>query len=306
MSLLQHPEFRPAPAPEAPLWRYLSLPKFLSLLQQQALYFSSLEYLARSDPFEGTLPPSRFAHRKWRSLDQLPPEVRSTLPGYLKRGETDLNVAFTRFLDFHELRIRQAYAHRRSYFINCWHLNEHESAAMWSLYSRANEGIAIVSSEARFLQAFAAAPVEIYGGCVRYGDYGSPEFTIEDGNAFRPLLYKRQSFAHEREYRLVHWDTSVTHKKIQAVNGVFNWEDDVIPDINGSGQITVGRSEDEIEALQPSPGLVVQCQLSELIARVVVSPLAERWFFDVVSAACSAHGITVSAERSSLADDPLR
>ncbi|AYH43790.1 hypothetical protein CDA09_10385 [Azoarcus sp. DN11] len=284
----------------------MSLPKFLSLLQQQALYFSSLEYLARSDPFEGTLPPARFAHRAWKSIEELPPEVRSKLPDYLKRGETDLDLAFTRLLDFHELRIRQAYAYRRSFFLNCWHQNEHESAAMWSLYSRANEGIAIVSSEDKFRLALAATPIDVYGGCVQYGDYGSAEFTIDDGNAFRPVLYKRQSFAHEREYRLVNWDTSVTHKDIDAVNGVFTWEGHIVPDVSGSGRITVGRSESEIEAIKPTPGIVVPCQLRELIARVVVSPLAEDWFFDVVAAASSAHGITVPVERSKLADEPLR
>ncbi|GAB2892954.1 hypothetical protein GCM10027046_22340 [Uliginosibacterium flavum] len=141
---------------------------------------------------------------------------------------------------------------------------------------------------------------------MQYGDYGSGEFTIDDGNAFRPVLCKRQSFAHEREYRLVHWDTSVTHKKINAMNGVFTWEDHIVPDVSGSGQITVGRSEIEIEALKPSSGVVVPCRLSELIARVVVSPLAEDWFFNVVMAATTAHGITVPIERSKLADEPLR
>ena len=30
--------------------------------------------------------------------------------------------------------------------VNCWHINEHESAAMWDLYLKSNEGIAIQST----------------------------------------------------------------------------------------------------------------------------------------------------------------
>jgi len=30
--------------------------------------------------------------------------------------------------------------------INCWHMNDHESAAMWKLYLKSDEGIAIQST----------------------------------------------------------------------------------------------------------------------------------------------------------------
>ena len=30
--------------------------------------------------------------------------------------------------------------------INCWHMNDHESAAMWKLYLKSNEGIAVQST----------------------------------------------------------------------------------------------------------------------------------------------------------------
>jgi hypothetical protein len=47
--------------------------------------------------------------------------------------------------------------HRRklvsSYFVNCWHMNEHESAAMWRLYSQADEAICVQSTFARLADA---------------------------------------------------------------------------------------------------------------------------------------------------------
>ena len=35
---------------------------------------------------------------------------------------------------------------REEFAINCWHLNDHESAAMWKLYLKSNEGIVIQST----------------------------------------------------------------------------------------------------------------------------------------------------------------
>lgn len=306
MPIIQHPEFNGPDAPDTPIWRYLSLPKFLALLQTRSLYFSSLEFLAHADPFEGTLPPSRFAHRAWECPEDAPEEIRTRLSGYLHRGETGELNALRRFKDAQELRIRQAYAYRRSYFINCWHINSHESAAMWSLYSRTNEGIALVSSPARIEAALAATSEEVFAGCVRYGNYGDPKFTIDDGNAFRPILYKRQSFSHEAEYRLVHWDTNVTHKQIQPVNGIYHFDEHAILAPPGAGAATVGRSESEIESIAPAPGKVLDCDLTQLVERIVISPLAERWFAEVVEQSCSAWDLKVTVKRSTLADDPLK
>jgi hypothetical protein len=82
----------------------------------------------------------------------------------MKREEEDINIGFRRLKELAELRIRQAYAYRKSYFINCWHLSEYESSAMWDIYSRKNEGIAILSSETNFMKAFRDVTQDIMGG----------------------------------------------------------------------------------------------------------------------------------------------
>jgi hypothetical protein len=65
MTFKRHPTFTPTPNEDSKLWRYMNLPKFLSLLQTKSLFLCNLELMARSDLFEGTLPSSRFKHRKW-------------------------------------------------------------------------------------------------------------------------------------------------------------------------------------------------------------------------------------------------
>lgn len=306
MALKSHKVFIPAPSRSSALWRYMSLAKFLSLLQEKALYLCNLELMARADPFEGTLPSSRFRHRQWKDMDDAPQDIKGRLAGFLPRGVTDLRVGFENLKDLAELRIRQAYAHRRSYFVNCWHLNDFESSAMWDIYSRRDEGIAIVSTEERLEAALALCPYNIFAGCVRYDDYSSDKFVMEEGNGFTPVLYKRISFAYENEYRLLYWDTSVTHKQIEARGGHFEWQGQTFPDFTGSGKTTVGREEDEIERMDPRPGQPISCDLNTLIGKVCVSPLSPPWFTNVVSSACQTYGLKAPVTRSELLASPLR
>jgi hypothetical protein len=306
MALKPHPSFSPALDPAAPLWRYMGLPKYLALLQQKALFFSNLELMARGDPFEGALPRERFQHRAWSSIADVPSDIRESLRNSMRPGEADLLPALNRYKDLRELRIRQAYAYRRSYFINCWHLSSHESAAMWDIYSRRDEGIAIVSSEQRIAEALEASELDVYGGRVIYGDYDDEDFVIEDTNGFNPVLRKRQSFSYEAEYRLVFWDTDLTHKKIHAVNGIFDWDGKRFLDDTHAGTTTVPRTEDEIERIEPRSGVQVACDLDCLVDRVYVSPLAPEWFFNVVQDVSRTYRLKVPIRRSELFAQPPR
>jgi len=303
MPFKRHPTFRPAPSEESKLWRYMGLPKYLSLLQDRSLFFRSLEMVAGSDPFEGTLPASRFVHRKWASIDDVPEHIRDK---FLRPDESDPEFKLQRLKDIAELRIRQAYAYRRSYFINCWHLSEFESAAMWDIYSRRNEAIAIKSSESRFQAAFANAHQDIMGGKIVYGEYADEDFEMDDSNAFTPVLHKRNSFSYEQEYRLVYWDTSVTSKQIRSQNGFFRWNGHVVPDIKDIGIMNVGRSEEEIESLPVQPGYSISCDINALVEAIYISPLAKDWLLNVVKDVSLKYGLEAPVDKSPLMSKPLR
>jgi hypothetical protein len=53
VSFSDHPSFTPPPA-DVVIWRYVDLPKLVSMLASQALFFARLD--TQSDPFEGSLP----------------------------------------------------------------------------------------------------------------------------------------------------------------------------------------------------------------------------------------------------------
>lgn len=163
------------PPPEAPLWRYLSFTKFVSLLQKQALFFSSVARLG--DPFEGSYPRGNIARRSDFMLQKSPEERRSIS----KNVE-----AFT----------KEA---RHTVVVNCWHRSSHESEAMWKLYSGEREGIAIKTDFTGLSRSF-VGPKEVFIGEVRYIDYEN-DIIDEEENQFGLYLTKRKSFEHEAEVR---------------------------------------------------------------------------------------------------------
>ncbi|GEM_PF-5423954 len=75
---------------------------------------------------------------------------------------------------------------RKTKFINCWHLNDFESAAMWDFYLKSNEGIAIQTTFDRFKRSLNRSKEEIYMGKVK------------------PFFTKRISFSHENDVRLLY------------------------------------------------------------------------------------------------------
>src|SRR4029079_17884095 len=99
------------------------------------------------------------------------------------------------------------------HYMNCWHLSGYESAAMWSIYGRGENAIAIQSTVHDFQQCLANGEflgdqheyVPVRVGCVRYGDHHGwelPEGNTADVYAI-PFFFKRQSFAYEQEFRAV-------------------------------------------------------------------------------------------------------
>jgi hypothetical protein len=65
--------------------------------------------------------------------------------------------------------------------INCWHMNEYESVAMWNLYSKAKEAIAIVSTYTRLRECLNE---NFWIEEVQHIDYDRD--TIPPGNALYP------------------------------------------------------------------------------------------------------------------------
>lgn len=165
----EHEWFKP-PELDAVLWRYMDFTKFVSLLETGSIYLVRSDQLG--DPFEGSSPAINVEQRRGRYPDGLVEVLPSAIQDM-----------------------------REKMFISCWHENERESAAMWSLYARETDGIAI-QTDYQSLRDSLIGEGTVLVGRVAYIDYDSQ--TTPEGNFFGPYLYKRQEFEHEREVRAVH------------------------------------------------------------------------------------------------------
>jgi hypothetical protein len=155
------------------IWRYFDFAKFMSMLENRALFF--VEAGALPDTWEGAVPPSVYNR------------LRSAY-GPINDDGTD--------------PIRQSAKEQRELVIlNCWHANDGESAAMWDLYSSHGLGIAIQSTVRRLQRSLKNCPRDVYVGCINYIDHANDDPPV--CNTFELFMYKRKSFEHEREIRAV-------------------------------------------------------------------------------------------------------
>lgn len=109
---------------------------------------------------------------------------------------------------------------RDSTFINCWHENEVESAAMWKLYGGIDDAIAI---ETDLVRLRTSLPTSIEIQKVHYIDYDNNSIIrmcLEKNNGLNVqdiLAYKRKSFMHEQEYRAIYWKVPDSDKLDQSM-----------------------------------------------------------------------------------------
>jgi hypothetical protein len=168
--------------------------------------------------------------------------------------------------------IGQFYKNLRSWVgISCWHMNEFESAGMWSLYSKMDESICIQSTYQK-LRDLLNKDIKI--GEVRYVDYNKE--WIPEKDILSPFFYKRKSFEHERELRA-----------IINFSGKSDFNNLTLPD------------------RQLVEGDLVNLDLRKLIENIFVSPNSSNWFYDLVKNIVAVYNFKIPVVRSSLEEEPF-
>lgn len=251
------------------VWRYMTFIKFMSLLDRSALYFSRVDRLG--DPFEGS-----YGRRNLTGDlrdEEMVPRYESIEPG-------------SKLIDFKpstpDARRASFTLGQRTTYANCWHMNEHESAAMWSVYSRSGEGIAIQSTYQRLRDSFTSPDHNqmVNIGVVRYIDYETD--AVPESSVLYPFLHKRKSFEHERELR------ALAISSVPVQDGKIN-------------PFTV----------PTQPGMYIDVSLATLIESVYVSPQSPAWVTDLIRSTVAGAAARLDFDReipvvnSRLDDQPL-
>ncbi len=215
------------------VWKYLDLSKFLDMLISNKLFMSRSDKF--EDQYEGTFSEPTFEEIKRISV-----------------GNPD-------FLDYYK-------QHREKVAISSWHANEYESFAMWQIFTKNSEGLAIQSTIGRLKNAVQLEKnFEQFIGEVNYIDYKKDFIPFNDN--FFPFLFKRKSFQYEREIRII---TDVSKNNLILDNG-----------------------------------LKIDVDLNQLIEKIYIHPKSENWFKKLVIDLVEKLGFDFSIEISDLESDIL-
>ncbi|HKX86474.1 MAG TPA: hypothetical protein VJL37_07365 [Flavobacterium sp.] len=219
--------------PDTIVWKYLDLSKFLDILLSGKMFMSRSDKF--EDQYEGT-----FSEPTFEEIKKIAENNRE-------------------FLDYYK-------SHREKIAISSWHTNEYESFAMWQIFTKNNEGLAIQSTIGRLKEAL--QPEQIftqYIGEVNYIDYKKEYIPFDDD--FFPFLFKRKSFQYEREVRII---TDVT-----------------------SHQISINE------------GLKINVDINKLIEKIYIHPKSENWYKKLVIELVEKLGFGFEIEKSDLESDIL-
>jgi hypothetical protein len=244
------------------VWRYMDIGKFISMLNESTLAFARVDLL--DDPFEGSY-----------SRPSLQTRVAG-LPGIDKTAYRNLSETFQKL---------RAYT-----FVSCWHMNDYESAAMWKLYLKTNEGVAIQTSFKNLVESLRndVTSNTVAIGPVDYIDYDLDY--MNDDNPLFAFFYKRKSFEYERELR-----AAITKIPLKG-GGFINLAD-----------IAESYNENEFDLAYPLSNRVekLPVDLELLIDLVYVTPTADDWLKEVIESLLEKYGLNKKVRRSDLRSDPI-
>lgn len=258
------------------LWRYLSLEKFIDLVESKTLFFTPLAWYSKTDPFEGYMPQAGMEamasiSRKYRDqhvdaleklAQMLPEDAAPQIRKLRENAESHVPTMKALFKNISACLM-----------VNCWYRSAHESEGMWGLYSKG--GVAIRTSVGALKSAISDGEQSpaIHVGAVNYIDFSDESLkpsdcVTEDGQLMG--MIKRISYAHEQEVRMC---------------------------------ITRDREKGRLELQEPAPTRV-SVSVDKLLEAVVISPFAGELINRSVRAICKWSGVNENiVSKSNLLDN---
>jgi hypothetical protein len=156
------------------IWRYMHTARFEAILKEKRIYFASANQF--NDPFEGAvavLPYNFPVDHRYNKID------------HFEKAFAEL---------------------KRLTKISCWHIEEHESTAMWKLYSDRGKGIAITSTPKKLSSSLTPFRLKqeygietLWGGNVKYVDLLQEKLKV---SMLERFFFKHNAYSWEQEFRL--------------------------------------------------------------------------------------------------------
>lgn len=238
---------------DASLWRYMDFTKFADLVLSKELYLRRIDSFF--DPFEGQY--SEITKSRYRNF----------LTHHYQNNPT-VNVE-----KMVEEQVAMWKIRKLDSFVNCWHINEYESAGMWSLYAKTEEAIAVKTNIKKLKSCLEESNrpdpnATIYIDKVFYVDYENEAPISRNNNLgfVEHLFNKRKSFEHEKEFRILYMSYEF-----------YDWNQD-----RGGGILNVPRVIERTKNNEEKfKSKLLPINLNALISEIYVSPTAPQWFYEM-------------------------
>ncbi|HGP0623457.1 TPA: hypothetical protein ACKPX6_000992 [Serratia marcescens] len=242
-----HECFSQPKSESTPLWKYMDFTKFMALITYQKLYACRSDLF--DDPYEGTYPRKiiKYVHE-------------------LKEDDTENSAKIARAIYEFNKNVRKAT------YINCWHANDFESAAMWDLYSKNDASVAIETTYADLKEIL---PSEAMLGMVNYIDYDKEIFPM--GNLFYAFTHKRKSFEHEREVRFL-----IQRLPIDKEKNRVDFDGVVTPNV-----------------------IPIDIDINKFVKKIHLSPRSPEWMLNLLQDVVKRYSIDIEVRRSNLYISPI-
>lgn len=151
-------------------------------------------------------------------------------------------------------------------YINCWHMNDDESDAMWKCYGNPyGETVAVKTSVNRLIKSLERSSASVYIGSIVY----SESDTLET-NLYTPVLFKRKAFQHEQELRLCISSDSCDNPP------------DFSPVIQQSDALGCQITEMVLLKAAGKKGSCVSVDLTQLVDGIILCPNRKPWLKEAV------------------------
>lgn len=161
------------------IWKYMDFTKFVSMLHYKSLHFTRVDTL--KDPYDAS--------------------ISSYFVEIIDAPESDI-----KNIKEHEKEVR------KKLFVNCWHINASESAALWKVYMKSDEGIAIQTTVKKLITVLEASNIDLPFdlASVNYDPSELPSMTTTPNgtttvsfSVTEALFIKRPCFQYENELRVI-------------------------------------------------------------------------------------------------------
>ncbi|GAT62492.1 hypothetical protein [Paludibacter jiangxiensis] len=151
---------------EIKIWKYMDFTKFIDFIMNKTLYFTRSDRFG--DSFEGTISAQDVTERN-------------------SQCGHDGQTLWTQF----------GKEIKKTFFVNCWHINENESYAMWKIYLNSQNGIALQTTYSKLYKCLNEVNDNIYLSTVKYDGNG------DWGTYLDRMLHKKSYYSYEQELRAI-------------------------------------------------------------------------------------------------------